>query len=176
MSRNAPVRTRQIQEDGKEVLLILDSDSEAEDILALPGVRDGDGMSSDTVVGDPDFSNFDSGGDEDGPRPESEVDFSDSHIDPMSDIETEETLWLDVGLTSRVSNKLCKVTRQKSVERVEYLEDIPSYWPIPEVYVAYVLDLSDPKFDIKNKDGDLIPVDTLICDKASKILQLNLYC
>ena len=56
------------------------------------------------------------------------------------------------------------------MERVEYLEDIPSCWPILDVYVAYVLDLSDLKFDIKNKDGDLIPVDTLICDKASKII------
>ena len=98
--------------------------------------------------------------------------FSDFNLDPMSEIETEglETLWLDDGLTSCVSNKLCKVTRQKSMELVKYLEDIPSYWPIPDVYVTYVLDLSDPKFDIKNKDGDLIPVDTLICDKASKIL------
>jgi len=54
------------------------------------------------------------------------------------------------------------------VERVEYLNDLPSYWPIPEVYVAYVLDLSDPKFNIKDKDGNLIPVDALISDKASK--------
>ena len=179
VSRNAPVGTRQIQEDGKEVLLILDSDSEGEDIVALPGVRDGeDGMSSDTAVGDPNFSDFDSGGEENDPDSSSDVNFSDFNLDPMSEIETEglETLWLDDGLTSRVSNKLCKVTRQKSVERVEYLEDIPSYWPIPDVYVAYVLDLSDPKFDIKNKDGDLIPVDTLICDKASKMLRLNLYC
>ena len=56
------------------------------------------------------------------------------------------TVWLDEGLISKVSNKPCKVTRQKSVERVEYLKDIPSYWPIQEDFVAYVLDLSDPKF------------------------------
>jgi hypothetical protein len=77
VSRNAPVRTRQIQEDGKEVLLILDSDSEGEDIVALPGVRDGeDGMSSDTAVGDPNFSDFDSGGEEDDPDLSSDVNFS----------------------------------------------------------------------------------------------------
>ena len=113
VSQNAPVGTRQIQENGKEVLLILDSDSEGEDMVALPGVRDGeDGMSSDTAVGDPNFSDFDSGGEEDGPNSSSEVNFSDSNLDSMSDIETEglETLWLDDGLTSCVSNKLCKVT------------------------------------------------------------------
>lgn len=166
--QRVPVRTRQIQEGGKEVLVILDSDSEAEDSIALP--RDGDdGMSSDTVVGD--VGSFDSESEDDDAAVE--VKFSDSDIDPMSDMEIElaqrsQTLWLDDGLISRVSNKPCKVTRQRSVERVEYLNDLPSYWPIPEVYVAYVLDLSDPKFDIRDKDGKLLSVDTLICDKASK--------
>ena len=169
------VRTRQIKEGGKELILILDSDSDSEgEDIPLPGLRDGeDGMSSDTAVGDSNFGDNDidslAEDDDDGPAV---VNFSDSEssIDPMSDIEIEptHTIWLDDGLTSRVSNKPCKVTRQRSVERVEYLNDIPSYWPIPEVYVAYVLDLSDPKFDIKNKDGDLLPVDTLICDKVSK--------
>ena len=173
-SRHAPVGTRQIQEGGKEVLLILDSDSEGEpgkESVALP--RDGDdGMSSDTAVGD--FDGFDSEDDDhdDGPV---EVNYSDSDIDKMSDIEAElpQTLWLDDGLISRVSNKPCKVTRQRSVERVEYLNDIPLYWPIPEVLVAYVLDLSDPKFDIRNKAGDLLPMDMLICDKASKFTKLG---
>lgn len=179
---HAPVGTRRIQEGGKEVLLILDSDSEgedSEDFVALPSLRDGeDGMSSDTAVGDFDGFDSDSEGDDsdasDGPA-SAEVNCSDSDIDPMSDIEVDlpRTLWLDDGLISRVSNKPCKVTRQKSVERVEYLNDLPSYWPIPEVLVAYVLDLSDPKFDIRNKDGDLLPVDTLICDKASKFIKLG---
>ena len=174
--RHAPIRTRQIQEGGKEVFLILDSDSEGEESQAVALPRDGeDGMSNDTAVGDPDYY-FDSEGDhhDDGLA---EVNCSDSDIDPMSDIDSEvelpQTLWLDDGLISRVSNKPCKVTRQRSVERVEYLNDLPSYWPIPEVLVAYVLDLSDPKFDIRNKDGDLLPVDTLICDKASKFTKLG---
>lgn len=163
-SRPTPVGTRQIQEGGKDIFLILDSESEEEDSVVLP--RDEDGMSSDTAVGD--FGGFESEFDDDNPA---KVNCSDSDIDPMSDIEVElpQTLWLDEGLVSHVSNEPCKVTRQRSVERVEYLNDIPSYWPIPEVSVAYVLDLSDPKFDIKNKDGDLLPVDNLICDKASKL-------
>jgi hypothetical protein len=161
VSKCAPVGTRQIKEGGKEIFLILDSDSEGEDpILALPSLRE-DAMSSDTAV------NSDFGGA--GIDSDSEAD--DDRTDQMSDIEIElpQTLWLDDGLVSRVVNKPCKVTRQRTVERVEYLNDIPSYWPIPEDLVAYVLDLSDSKFDIKNKDGDLLPVDTLICDKVSKM-------
>jgi hypothetical protein len=171
--QHAPVRTRQIQEGGKEVFIILDSDSEAEDVALLP--RDGDDwMSSDTAVGD--IGSFDSEDDDSASDCAVEVDSNidpvnslDSDIDPMSDMEVElaQTLWLDDGLVSHVSNKPCKVTRQRSVERVEYLTDLPSYWPIPEVYVAYVLDLSDPKFDIRDNDGKLLSVDTLICDKAS---------
>ena len=179
VSQPVPFGYRQIQEDGKEVLLILDSDSEEEDFVVLPSLEDG--ISSDTAVGDSDFGAFQFNS-----YFELEADKSDvvgiyselDEIDPMSDIDVDpgvpQTNWLDDGLISRVSNKPCKVTRQRSVDRVEYLNDIPSYWPIPEDSVAYVLDLSDPKFEIKNKDGELLPVDALICDKASKINKLIL--
>ncbi|KIM35658.1 hypothetical protein M413DRAFT_326599 [Hebeloma cylindrosporum] len=156
-SQLAPGKTnwQTIQEGGKEVLVLDDSESEEED-LVLRGDRD-DGMSSDTAVGD-----IDGGFDSD----ESDAEEADSDV-AMSDIEFElqATLWLDDGLVSCVSNNPCKITRQRSVTRVEYLDDLPSYWPIPEVDVAYILDLSDPKFNIKDKDGKLLPVDTLICNK-----------
>lgn len=170
--RRAPVGTKKIQEGGNEVFIILDSDDEEEQeedtvLLAIHGDLD-DGMSSDTAVGD--IGGFDLE-DDDG-HGAKEVNSPDSDADAMSELEFEPlqtpSLWLDDGLVSRLSNEPCKVTRQRQVERVEYLNDIPSYWPIPEVYVAYVLDLSDPKFDIKDKDGKLLPVDTLICDKVSE--------
>jgi hypothetical protein len=56
VSQPVPFGTRQIQEDGKEVLLILDSDSEGEDFVVLPSLEDG--ISSDTAVGDSDFGAF----------------------------------------------------------------------------------------------------------------------
>ena len=174
VSQNAPVGNKQIHEDGKEVFLILDSDSEGE---ALPSLKEGeDGMSSDTAVNSV-FGGIDSDSeDDDGPVVTvGNYNESDSDIDPISDLEPQ-TVWLDEGLISKVSNKPCKVTRQRSVERVEYLKDIPSYWPIPEDLVAYVLDLSDPKFEVKNKDGELLPVDALICDKASKIASIKFFC
>ena len=168
-SQQAPVRInwQTIHEGGKEVLVLDDSEPEEEDIVVLHGNRD-DGMSSDTAVGDID-AGFDSDDDD---HAAMEANSSDSDV-AMSDIEFEspKTLWLDDGLVSRVSNKPCKVTRQRSVARVEYLNDLPSYWPIPEVNVAYILDLSDPKFDIKDKDGKLLPVDALICNKV-RIIRL----
>ena len=81
-------------------------------------------MSSDTAVGDID-AGFDSDDDD---HTAMEANSSDSDV-AMSDIEFEspKTLWLDDGLVSHVSNKPCKVTRQRSVARVEYLNDLPSY-------------------------------------------------
>jgi hypothetical protein len=128
-SRQAPIRInwQTIQEGGKEVLVLDDSEPEEEDIVVLHGDRD-DGMSSDTAVGDID-PGFDS---DDDHAAAMEENSSDSDV-AMSDMEFEspKTLWLDDGLVSRVSNKPCKVTRQRTVARVEYLDDLPSYWPIP---------------------------------------------
>ena len=56
VSQPVPFGYRQIQEDGKEVLLILDSDSEEDDFVVLPSLEDG--ISSDTAVGDSDFGAF----------------------------------------------------------------------------------------------------------------------
>jgi hypothetical protein len=122
-SPRAPVRInwQTIQEGGKEVLVLDDSEPEEEDIIVLHGDRN-DGMSSDTAVGD-----IDAGFDSDDDHAAMEANSSDSDVE-MSDIEFEspKTLWLDDGLVSRVSNKPCKVTRQRSVTWVEYLDDLPS--------------------------------------------------
>ncbi|KAJ6608907.1 hypothetical protein B0H10DRAFT_512454 [Mycena sp. CBHHK59/15] len=48
------------------------------------------------------------------------------------------------------------------VEHIEYLSEIPTLWPVPRVPIAYVLDLSHEKFNLHNKDGHLIPLDTLV--------------
>ena len=69
---------------------------------------------------------------------------------------------------------LWKKEKFVTVAWVEYLDDLPSYWPIPEVNVVYILDLSDPKSDIKDKDGKLLPVDALICNKVHIISLLTL--
>ena len=154
--RHALVGTKKIHEDGKEILIILDSEEEEEIeednvLVAIHGDVD-DGMSSDTAVGD--IGRFDSEYDsDDGAKV---VNSSESDADAMSDIEFQlpQTVWLDNGLVSRMSNTPCKVTRQRPVEQIEYLNDIPSYWPIPEVYVAYVLDLNDPNLISRTKTAN----------------------
>ncbi|KAF7317391.1 hypothetical protein HMN09_00475400 [Mycena chlorophos] len=89
---------------------------------------------------------------------------------PISD-----TLWAD-DIVSYVLIGPFQVTSKETVERVEYLRELPSLWPIPKVRTAFVLDLRDPKFAIrdpkyetreKSGDGDndvLLTVDALVKD------------
>ncbi|KAF7371564.1 hypothetical protein MVEN_00011700 [Mycena venus] len=49
-----------------------------------------------------------------------------------------------------------------SVEQIEYLSELPTLWPVPRVRTAFVLDLSDPKFNILDENGSFIPVDVLV--------------
>ncbi len=73
-------------------------------------------------------------------------------------------MWLDHNVTSKV--KLCsqQVNRQLRVDAVEYLDALPSYWPIPRDRRAYILDLNDEKHDeiFCGDDGKTISVDFLI--------------
>jgi hypothetical protein len=55
-----------------------------------------------------------------------------------------------------------QVTRQCTVDYIKYLSALPTYWPVPRDNRAYLIDLSDPKYNIKDKNGKLLPVDTLI--------------
>ncbi|KAF7304584.1 hypothetical protein HMN09_00861500 [Mycena chlorophos] len=90
---------------------------------------------------------------------------------PISD-----TLWAD-DIVSYVLIGRFQVTSKETVERVEYLRELPSLWPIPKVRTAFVLDLRDPKFEIRDpkyetheKSGDdddddvLLTVDALVKD------------
>jgi hypothetical protein len=56
------------------------------------------------------------------------------------------------------------VTAEVTVERVEYLTELPSLYPIPETPTASVIDLQDPKFNI-TKNGTMYTVDALIKPK-----------
>ncbi|KAJ6573319.1 hypothetical protein B0H10DRAFT_1964097 [Mycena sp. CBHHK59/15] len=80
-----------------------------------------------------------------------------------------DTRWLDAGLSSRVRTVKESFTSDSRtyVEDMEYLTEIPSLLPVPRVPVAYVFDLSDPKFDAVDKHGHLIPLDTLVKQKLN---------
>jgi hypothetical protein len=146
-----------VTEDGQEVLELFSSDDEME--IDIPEMELDKGMSSDTAVGDDFGLEMDSEDDE-----ELDAKMSDysSHSDSDSESESSSTTWLDEGISSTVERGPFQVTRQCTVDYIEYLSALPTYWPVPRDNRAYLIDLSDPKYDIKDKNGKLLPVDALI--------------
>ena len=68
-----------------------------------------------------------------------------------------------------------QVTWQCTVDYIEYLSALPTYWPVPRDKQAYLIDLSDPKYNIKNKNSTLLPVDALMKNSV-RILSLSFHC
>ncbi|KAF9492465.1 hypothetical protein BDN71DRAFT_1433241 [Pleurotus eryngii] len=72
------------------------------------------------------------------------------------------TVWMDPSLTSEVCNQTTSITCEVTMDRTEYLSEIPSYWPVPCIKTAYVVNLWDPKFDFCDAKGNLLAADALI--------------
>jgi hypothetical protein len=122
------------------------------------------GMSSDTMVGDFDIE-MDSDDDEDPHLFHDQEKSNSSASDSDDDSDFDQPIssnWLDDFISSTVKQGPIKITRQCKVDAVEYLSDLPSYWPVPRNKRAYVVDLSDPKFNVYDKNGKLMTVDALI--------------
>jgi hypothetical protein len=151
-----------VTKDGREVLELFSSDDEIE--IDIPEVELDKGMSSDTAVGDDFEPEMDSEDDKDPHSFLNDEKMSDcfSDLDSDSELEPSSTTWLDDDISSMVKCSLFQVTRQCTVDYIEYLSALPTYWPVPRDKWAYLIDLSDPKYDIKDKHGKLLPVDTLI--------------
>ena len=138
---------------------MLDSDDEM-------GLAEDKGMSSDTMVGDFDLKmDSDDDSDDSDDREKSVYTSSDSRRD-CDDSEAPSN-WLNDNISSTVKEGPIKIMRQCTVDAVEYISELPSYWPVPRNPRAYVLDLSDPKFDIYDKSGRLMTVDALIKNAVS---------
>lgn len=80
------------------------------------------------------------------------------------DLQPSDTKWLDPDITSMVRIVKRPLTSDKRtfVERIEYLTQIPSVWPVPRIPIAYVVELSNPDFNICDDHRNLISVDGLI--------------
>ena len=164
---------RTVTENGREVFELLDSDEEME----LADLSEDRGMSSDTMVASGDFDVLkmdldDDLDDSDEPHlfQNSGYTSSDSSSDSGIDCDTfsePSSNWLDDGILSTVKQGPIKITRQCTVDAVEYISDLPTYWPVPRNKRAYVVDLSDPKFDVYDKNGRLMTVDALIKNAVS---------
>lgn len=65
------------------------------------------------------------------------------------------------------------INHQLTIDRVKFLTDIPTYWPVPQQKMVYVVDLRDPKFGIIRDTGELLSADALIKNKVSLTLLLE---
>lgn len=154
---------RTVKENGIEILELLDdSDNNSEMDLA-----EDKGMSSDTLIGDLDIE-MDSDDDEDRENSSTGMRSSSDSENDDSELEAASSNWLDHdNILSTVKQGPIKITRQCTVDAVEYISDLPSYWPVPKNKQAYVVDLSDQKFNVYDKKGKLMTVDALIKNAVS---------
>ncbi|KAF9489003.1 hypothetical protein BDN71DRAFT_1512533 [Pleurotus eryngii] len=159
------VRTHVTVDNGRENIEILDSDDNvARDEFAGDDVSDG-GDASTLVASDWDMEMEDLTFD-------AESLYLDNDIEDLA-LDSDEllhngarvpsrTVWIDPGLTSEVCDQTTSITCEVTVDRTEYLSEIPSYWPVPRIKTAYVMDLRDPKFDFCDAKGNLLAADALI--------------
>ncbi|KAG6819655.1 hypothetical protein H0H93_009829 [Arthromyces matolae] len=173
-------RTRTSIENGHETIEILSSsDSDAE----LPGLEvsmddnaddnvsmDDDAEYSEIAGGSSDWGMLTPSDDEDDTwtsEPGTEMLGTSDVEDEESEVEHRKpssTVWLDPDVQSEISLRRRKLNRQLEVEQVEYVSGLPSYWPIPHVKTAYIVDLVDSKYDHLVK-GQLLSADALIKNK-----------
>lgn len=77
-------------------------------------------------------------------------------LDPCSFSQMSSTVWSDSKMTSWVRDEHMECTIEKSthVDRVEYLTEVPLYWPVHKTCTAFVLDLrNNPTYNITDDDG-----------------------
>ncbi|KAK6992570.1 hypothetical protein R3P38DRAFT_3084685 [Favolaschia claudopus] len=73
---------------------------------------------------------------------------------------------LNPELTSSIWTGHHRVTQEVTVKRIEYLNGLPSIFPIPKIPTAFVITLDDPDFDIVDpKTGQFYTPDALIKNK-----------
>jgi hypothetical protein len=140
------VRTRQLVENRSEIIEILSLDDEMEVEASLQP----SGASSDPPEPPYSFGHDD----------------SDDEPDTSASVSLSTTYWGDANIISTAIDSPATINRQTRVERVEYLDQIPSFFPVPRRKTAYILDLRDDEFDFVDKDGNPIRADALILNKV----------
>ncbi|KAJ7511037.1 hypothetical protein B0H11DRAFT_2402643 [Mycena galericulata] len=158
------VKTRTVEEGGREVLEILsDSESDESDFPVVVSSTNEDSSDFDDSSSLP-ASDFKSD------SVHMETDFA---SDPSSSDESDAdvhwqksgTRWQDEQILSEMLVGPIRVTKEVTVQRLERLTDLPSIYPIPAISTGFLLDLHDHKFDIKDAEGKLYTIDALIKNK-----------
>ncbi|KAF8219819.1 hypothetical protein L208DRAFT_1382878 [Tricholoma matsutake] len=87
------------------------------------------------------------------------TDSSMSNLEDSEDLQLSTMQWLDPEIVSHVSVGTVCLNRQLVVERIEWLSELPTYWPVARQKTAYIVDdkgeLLSADALIKNKDQDL---------------------
>lgn len=83
-----------------------------------------------------------------------------------SDLQKSDTLWADPEISSLVRIGTFRVTQEVTVQRMEYLTEFASIYPIPEIPTAIVIDAQNEKFNFTDKKGRLRSVDAIIKNKV----------
>jgi hypothetical protein len=94
---------------------------------------------------------------------ENELDFV---LDSSQFTEISDTDWCDPNIASWVLVGETQIMTKLRIQRIEYLTEIPSVWPIPRVLTTFILDLCDPKYGIADTAGKLYRSDVLIKNKV----------
>ncbi|KAJ7846791.1 hypothetical protein B0H13DRAFT_2675471 [Mycena leptocephala] len=148
------VKLRTLNQGGREILELI-SESEAEDsdpdcdVEVTAALMRASSRFSSTIPQSDAMDTDDRGPDEGDARQEAEEGTS------------VHTLWQD-EITSFVRTGQFSVAQKLKVQRIKYLPELPSVWPIPRVPTAFVIDLTDERYDITDNDGDLLPVDCMV--------------
>ncbi|KAJ7309456.1 hypothetical protein DFH08DRAFT_974707 [Mycena albidolilacea] len=149
-----PVRTRQLLKDDTEVIEILSSEDELEAEASLcPTSASSDPPEPPSPLLLPSS---------DPPDP---LERSDDEVEGSGVILLSPTSWYDPNIISRAILGPAEINRQNKLQRVEYLKNIPPYFPVFREPMAIVIDMRDPKFDFYDKEGVLLAPDTIILDQ-----------
>ncbi|KAJ7469936.1 hypothetical protein B0H11DRAFT_2042902 [Mycena galericulata] len=163
ISAHPIVKTRTLEEGGREVLEIL-SDSESDESDRPTAVS----TNEDSI--DVDDSSSLPASDFRSDSVDMETDFDDDttssdEFDASVDWKKSGTRWQDEQISSEVLVGPIRVTKEVTVQRLERLTELASVYPIPAISTGFVLDLHDPKFEIKDGEGKLYTIDALIKNK-----------
>lgn len=84
------------------------------------------------------------------------TDSSMSNLEDSEDLQLSTMQWLDPEIVSHVSVGTVCLNRQLVVERIEWLSELPTYWPVARQKTAYIVD----------DKGELLSADALIKNKV----------
>ncbi|KAJ7182286.1 hypothetical protein C8R43DRAFT_1115930 [Mycena crocata] len=144
--------TRLIRENGREVVEIM---SDSEDGEPADPAQDSDFEVSETLFRGASRSSSLPAFDSDYIKP-----YEDADNGPV--LEESDTLWQDANLTSQVIVGTFRITSHVTVERLEFVNQMPSIWPILETPTAFVLTLDSTYTKIDPKTGQTYTMDWLI--------------